>query len=277
MDLKLLKADILSNNIPNFIIFSVSEPVLSKQYLSKMSSTLNKYYKYYDSYKEVIYDVDYNIKEDFIYIILDDYEILDNPAILDKLIGYDRHIVAYYSSPEILYKKIQKKYLDYVVKFDAIDKPTIIAYLLKLLKTNKITIDQDKLATLVDYCNCNFSICINEIDKIITLNQENSNLLIDYIFNNGFSDYRKINIFNFIQKILNKDESVFYDLYKLDDSVITVFDLLYKQARIRFLKSGNKFYVKLMQLIFKLDCGIKDGSVNSDIAINYLLLKGFYE
>ena len=69
MDIKLLKTDILSNNIPNFLIFEVYEYALAEQYIDYISSTINKPIKLYYSSKEVIYDIETNLKEDYLYII----------------------------------------------------------------------------------------------------------------------------------------------------------------------------------------------------------------
>lgn len=272
MDLKLLKGNIKTNNIPNFLIFAVDEPVLAKQYINLMSSTLNKYFRYYDSAKEVIYEISTNIKDDYLYIILNDSEALRDDSIIETLINSNRNIIMYYSDSGDC-SKINNKYLNFIVNFCKVDKYTTTAYLLKLLNNNKINVDQKKLETLVDYCNCNFSLCVNEIDKIITLGQENSNLLMDYMLNNGFSDYRKVDIFRFVQKILNRDVDAFNDLLKLDESPVSVLNLLYKQARSKLISSNNNYYSKLLKLCFELDSGIKDGSVDASTSLNYLLAK----
>ena len=72
MDIKLLKNSILQNNIPKFLIFNAEEHTLCKQYIESMSTTLNKYHKYYDNADEVLYETSTNIKDDYLYIILND-------------------------------------------------------------------------------------------------------------------------------------------------------------------------------------------------------------
>ena len=274
MELKLLKSDIVSNNIPKFLIFNVEEPVLAKQYIQQMSSTLGKYYKYYDTIDEVLYETSTNLREDFLYVILNcDIKNINQ---IEDLIKSNRHIILYLTS---LDTKLEwyKKYKDFVVNFSHLDKYTIVAYLLKQLSLNRIIIDQDKIENLVDFCNCNFSLCVNELSKIITLNQDNSNILMDYMFNKGFSDYRKTNVFSFIQKILNKDKSLFEEISRLDDSIISIITILYNQAKNRLIKYNNNFYANIMQLCVELDCGIKDGTVNAESALDYLLMEVFSE
>ena len=73
----LLKSDILSNNIPKFLIFVEEEQALAKQYLTTISKTLNKECKYYDTADNVIYDIQTDIKSDCIYVILNDKNLLN--------------------------------------------------------------------------------------------------------------------------------------------------------------------------------------------------------
>lgn len=274
MELSLLKADILSNNIPKFLIFNVEEPFLCKQYIQQMSNTLNKYYKYFDTADEILYETSSNFKEDYIYIALEDTNILKKCNYIDELIKTNRNIILYYNGMDKT-SSFYNTYKKYIVNFSSVDKYTIVAYLLKAVKDdpNVQDISQDKLEELVDYCDCNFSKTMLEFEKIITLGQKKSTYVTDYMLHNGFSDYRKTNTFEFVQKILNKDESAFNDVLKITDSPITIFTILYKQARLRLLNTGNIVYSNIMQLCFNLDCGIKDGTVDANSALGYLLLK----
>ena len=78
MDIKELKSYISANNIPKFLIFNVENALLCKQYLVSISSTLGKHYKYYDTADEVLYETSTNLKDDYLYIILNDDKVLKN-------------------------------------------------------------------------------------------------------------------------------------------------------------------------------------------------------
>ena len=144
---------------------------------------------------------------------------------------------------------------------------------MKQLEKSKIDISQDKIETLVDYCNCDLGCCMNELDKIIVLGQSNSNLVFKYLADKGFSDYRRTNIFTFLNKLLNKDVSVFDDASRLDENFIGLLVLLYKNARTRLLSTNNHRYAGIMQLCYKLDSCIKDGRLKDTYLLDYLLLK----
>lgn len=272
MDIKLLKANIANNNIPTFMIFSGEEQALCKQYIQKISSTINKYHKYYNSADEVLVEIDTNMREDFLYIILNDEQIIKKPQYIDALIKTGRNIIVYnttYDSKASIYKD----YKDYCVIFKKIDKYSIVGYLMKLLQNADIEVSQDRLEKLVDLCDCNLGYCLNEINKVIILEQKNSNVLFDFMLEHNFPDYRKVNVFSVIQKILNKDKTFVDDQLKMDESTVGLLTLIYKQAQNRLGVSNNVNYADIMQLCSMLDSSIKDGSISDDYAIDYLLLK----
>lgn len=274
MDIKVLKASILQNNIPNFMIFSVNEANLCKQYINMISKTLNLPYKFYDSCDEVLYETSTNLKDSYLYIVLNDDKVIKNPKYVEELKKKtDRYIILYYTNLD--YKcDLYKLYSQNVVIFKKLDKYTILAYLMKQLEKNKIDVDQRKVEKLIEFCNCDMGCCVNEIEKIITLNQSNSNMVFDYMLNNGFSDYRQTDLFAFIQKILNKDLTLYDDLMRLDESVIGLLFNLYNAAQKRLENdTENMRYVDIMRLCSFLDSGIKDGTISDAYALNYLLLK----
>ena len=269
MDIKVLKNAILQNNVPNFMIFNVEEPTLCKSYIKTISNILNLAYKYYDNAKEILYDISTNIKDDYLYICFNDLESVNY---IDEFLKYkDRHIILYFDSNIFNIKQYQ----DYIVTFKQLDKYTLLAYLMKILNKHKIEVTQERVEQLVDRCNCNMSLCCNELDKIIVLDQSTSNQLFDYMVKNGFSDYSKVDTFKFANKIILKDLTIFDDINKLDDSSITVLSILYRLLMTKLSNSNNIIYANIMNLCADLDCYIKDGSCSDSYILKYLLLNTF--
>ena len=271
MDIKLLKASILSNNIPKFLVFIDINPALCKHYINSISKTLGLDFKYYDSVDSVIYQVNSNIRDnDYIYIVYNDQAVLNNINYIETIKSLNKQVILLY--PEVnkassLYKQFNNNF----VVFEKLDNYTIVAYMQKQLKDNSIDIAQDKLLTLVDYCNCDLGLCLNELDKIITLAQENSNVLCDYMLNNGFSDYRHTNVNKFVDNILNNNLSVYEDRSNLEESCVTVLMILYNKAKYRYLNSRNNRYLNIMRLSYDLYARILDGTIDSSYVIAYLL------
>ena len=274
MDIKLLKTDILSNNIPNFLIFEVYEYALAEQYIDYISSTINKPIKLYYSSKEVIYDIETNLKEDYLYIIYNDKSVISDEDIVKALTNSKRNIIVYYTELDkrSLFYKNNK---NYIVEFKKLDKNTLLAYAIKLCKDKKCSIDQGKLITLIEYCNNDLGILINELDKIFTLEQENSNILTKYLLEEGFIDYRETNIFDFINLILNKDKKAFEYYLRINESPVNILINLFNISKKRFISSRNLFYKDVMKLSYNLYCRILSGTIDSSYSIKYLMLKVF--
>lgn len=276
MDIKLLKSDILSNNIPKFLIFVEEEQALAKQYLTTIAKTLNKDCKYYDTVDNVIYDIQTNIKSDCIYVVLNDKSILQNKNYIESLKALNKYIIIRLDSIDKS-NEVYKQYKQFFVNFSKIDKYAILAYVLKKCKDNKIMVNQDKLEQLIDNCNCDLGCVINELDKIIVLAQENSNILFDYMMSNGFSDYRQTNVFTFINHIISKNKIVFEEKQKLVDSPMTVLYNLYNTAKSRFVKDKDPRCLDIMKVCNELYNAIVDGTLNDTYAVDYLLLRCFDE
>ena len=273
MDIKLLKSDILSNNIPNFLIFNVKEYSLAKQYIEYISNTVNKQSKYYFSYKEALYDMETNIKEDFLYIIYNDNSLIKSYDSLNLSL-YNKNIIIYFSDIDKssnFYKKFEK----YIVNFDKLDNNTLLAYALRLCKNNKCLIDQEKLIKLIEYCNNDLSILLNELDKIFILEQENSNVLVQYLLDNGSIDYRETNVFDFINLILNRDIKAFEYFNRINESPITFLINMFNMSKRKLFSTRNLFYKDIMKLCYGIYCGIIDGTFNASYAISYILMRIF--
>lgn len=274
MDIKVLKASITANTLPKFFIFVEKEPALCKQYITAMSNTLGKAYSYYNTADEVLYDITTNLRNDYLYVIYDDKKILENLDYIEHLIKTGRHIIVSFSELD-KGSALYKKYKEYVTIFNKLDEWTLLAYLQKQCKENKVSIEQDKLRVLINRCDCNLGMILNEMDKIFTLAQSNSNLLMEYMLNNGFSDFRKINIFVFIDKLLAKDKTAFEDLIKITDSPVTIIYNLYKTAKKRLFNTRKPFYGYIMSLCYEIYNGIIDGTMSDKYALKYLMLQLF--
>lgn len=272
MNIKLLKTAIKQNNIPNLMVFIGEEQALCKQYIEVISTTLNKHFRYYDTADEVLVETSTNTREDFLYIIFNDDKVLKKPDYIKALLETNRHIIIYFTSFD---KKSQfyKDNKDYCVSFDKLDKYSIVAYLQRQLQKHSIEVSQDRLEKLVDLCDCNLGYCLNELDKIISLDQKNSNNLFDFMIQNGFPDYTQVNVFSFVHKIVNRDLSLLKDQLKMSESIVGVLNLIYKQAQTHLGSTNNVKLASLMQLCSELDCRIKDGTVSDSYALDYILLK----
>lgn len=280
MDIKVLKSSILSVNVPSFLIFVNEEQALAKQYIETMANTLGKAPKYYFDINAIIRDLEDNSESGASthLNIVHDSSICFN---FEKYMNYFINNLANNQNVIILLSSIDKrtefykKYKNYFVIFEKLDKYTLLAYALKLCKKNKCSISQESLLDFIEKCDCDLGIILNELDKIFILGQENSNVVFDYMQNNGFSDYRKINVYNFINRVLDFDLNILKDMYKVDDSPVGILTLLYNNARKRLIDSGNNKYVRVMIVCNRVCQGIVDATIDSKYALKYALLEIF--
>jgi DNA polymerase III delta subunit len=93
------------------------------------------------------------------------------------------------------------------------------------------------------------------------------------MLNNNFPDYRKVNMFKFIYKILDKDTSLYAEQIKLNDTLISIVTNLYNNAKSRLEKTNNLKYANILKLCSEIDSSIKDGSISDAYALDYLLIK----
>lgn len=273
MDLRLLKADIQSNSVPTFLVFVDEEPTLCKQYIQFMADTLNKPARYYDKADQVLYDIDTNIKDDYLFIVYADDKVLKNPAYAEEFKKRTERNIVYLIHSIDKRTEFYKKNSKFVVEFPKLNNYTILAYLENMLKEGKVAVDEKKLLTLIDRCDCNLGECINETDKIIALGQTDSNLLCDYMEKDGFSDYRKTNIFNLIEKILHKDPTAFDDLTRLYDSPVLVLYNLYFRARQLLLQTKMNGFASVMKLCRGVYEDLVTGKIGDKYALKYLMLE----
>ena len=88
---------------------------------------------------------------------------------------------------------------------------------------------------------------------------------------NGFSDYRKFNVYNFISRVMSKDLSAFNLLYKIDDSTVGIIYSLYTTARKKFLDTKNTYFINVMKISMKTYQSIMNGSIDQKYALKLIL------
>lgn len=273
MDIKVLKTDILSFNVPNFLIFVDGEHALVKQYIDQIALTVGKRPKYF-------YDIDFAVKEledstdnNVLYIVGGQVEKFD----YTKYIEYfkedkSNNIILLIPSVERS-APWYKNNKDFFVFFEKLDRITLLAYSMKLCKKYKCSVSQERLLSLIDKCDCNLGIILNELDKIFVLGQENSNTVFDYMSKSGFSDYRKVNVYDFVNRLLNMDESVLRDLHRIDEQPVSVLTLIYNVSKKRMESSNNSRYIKVMEICNNMCQGIVDGTIDAQYALKFAIME----
>ena len=275
MDIKHLKTDILSNKTPHFLIFVAKEKMLCRQYIEKIRDTIGKPLAYYYSADDAIVDLSSPVRDEFLYVIKDD-NILKKDTYAETLTAYKNKYIVLMFDELLSSSNLYKQYKDNVVTFNPLDAYTLCAYFTKKLKDAKIALDQDKIFKVIEYCENDLGKCINEFDKIITLGQDNSNRLADYMFNNGFSDYRGFNMWKFVDMVVNKNSKALdYANFAESENPVTIVYNIYNSARRKLVENRDNSCVDTMKVCNYIYSGIVDGTFNQRYALRYLLYEVF--
>lgn len=274
MDIKTLKASILSGSMPKFLIFDSNEPTLSKQYIVGISESTGLPYKYFDSIDEVLYDAGTGLRAPCVSVIVDDVKFFKNEKYKDSIAETNGYIILLYTNLDHKkYKDEIKKNSTNIVRFDKLDSLSLLNYAEKTTKDKGIKINQDKLAQLIEYTNNDLGCLINELDKVFVLNQTNSDIVVDYMLNNGFSDYRQPDTDKFIDMVVRGDKSAFEYYERFNKSMDSAVMIVYKMySKFRESKS-NKAILLGMRTCFDVYNGMVDGTMSDEYAIRYLMLK----
>lgn len=274
MDIKTLKASILSGSMPKFLIFDSHEPTLSKQYIEGISENTGLFYRYFDSVDEVLYDAGTGIRPPCISVVVDDAKFIKNEKYKDSVMSLSGYLVLVYTNLDPKkHKDFLKDYKDVIIRFDKLDTLSLLNYAVKRCKDKGIKVSQDKLEQLVAYTNNDLGCLINELDKIFVLDQSNSDIVVDYMLNNGFSDYRQPDTDKFIDMVVNGSKDAFEYYEKFNKSLDSAVMIVYKMySKFRESKS-NRAILLGMRTCFEVYNGIVDGTMSDEYAIRYLMLK----
>lgn len=297
MTLQNLQAEILSKSTKNLYIFVGDEPVIEKLYINKIADSKNVDIEYLYSYK----DLPQNgliLLENKLYVILYDDEILSQESFWMSLLEANHTIILKFISLDGR-SKFFKQFEDNIVIFDTLPKEIAINHLQEAL-----ALDAIDCGKLLSYSN-SYTQALLEADKI--LNYKNTILTPTRIFfeldeGGAFHKYVEDDIFKFIDSILLRDKKTTVKLYaqQKDENCIKLIALLYNSfktvlliqscksndiskttglssAQIYYNKDKINYYnsselVDILRLLQKVDVKIKTGEMDSDIALDYLLV-----
>lgn len=275
LDVKVLKSSIMSNTIPKFLIFVEEEPALAKQYIVNISNTIRKPYKYYDSADTALYDMTSGLHDECLYVITDDSKAKkDYEKYVKALEDCKENVILSFSKMD--YKtEFFKKYHDRFVIFEKQDKYTLLSYAQRLCKEHSINVEQEKLLTLVEYCDCNLGEIVNELDKIFTLGQTSANNLMSYMIENGFSDYRQVTVQSFAEKAVVGNKEALKLLLRSNISAVEGLMFMYNKAKYNLCNYKNPYFGDVMELCCDtIDKVTADPiELKDDYALRYVIME----
>jgi len=308
MDLPELKKCIVNKKIENFYMFVGEEFGIMEKYIESISKVLNKPIKRLDSINDLINITKTGnlLKQDFLYVIRDDKNLIKSEAAWKKLKTLKKSLILIYSKLDKR-GKFYKHFKNDIIEFEKLKTEQLIRYVQKELGLKK-----EYSEDLVSMTGNSYNRLLLEIDKIKNLSDatqckhEYSYLTLkgeDLIY-----EEPKDVIFDFVDAVVTNNKKQAFILYnqlkKLNVANLQALTLLYNNFRNILMVQGSAkptqektgltgwiiqktkekcgFFnipklIDILHSIQFIESGIKKGRVDSNIALEYCLLKVFKE
>ena len=311
MTLLELKTQITNKQLNDIYYFTGDEWKVMNIYIHEIAKIGNSKVEYADSVKEIIP----NLKQKSIltpktcYVVRDDKEYLSNEKIWDKVKELNNNILIIIVSNIDKRSKFYKQFKDDITTFDKLNELTLMRYV-----NNAIKLTNDNTKTLIEICEYDYGRILLEIDKIKQLAKK-STLPEDYdwafnvlLENNLIYIPPKDAVFELVDAILSRQAKLSYRLYEdcknIGEANLVILLNLFNSARATYqvqsflgngdictitgLKQGQIYACQkrlykytteeladIMRLVQYIESGIKQGTIDDELSIEYLLAKIF--
>lgn len=311
MDVATLKAKIKSKQLPSYLIFSGPEWKVQEIYINQISKITGKEIKRVDSITDIYSQLRNKslMKQLVIYIVRDDKELMTNEKIQQNLstILADNMLIHVLTSVDKR-TKYYKQYKDTIVEFEALNEAILKKYIKKEINLSdkncsilieicehdygRILLEIDKIYQFSNYymrmptAPADYNEVFDILLKDGTIYEPPYDAIFDLV--DAILD-RKVNkAFNLLQQSYAVGEvtmvmlSVLYTNAKAVLQVqtyegnnlskatgLTGFQI--KNAKAHVNKYSEKELIYIVQLVQKIESGIKTGRMEDEFAMQYLL------
>jgi DNA polymerase III delta subunit len=241
MEITEVKSHIQKKTFNPFYIFSGPEWKVQRLYIDQISKTSEKELRYIESISD-IYAKRNNagfIKKNYVYVVRDDKEILQNEKVqaqLNSIIGKNILVLILTSVDKRL--KFYKQYKDDIVDFEPLKPEILRKYIQKDINLSNKNCDK-----LMEFCEYDYGRCLLEIDKIknfVAADKSVDGFLEDsaftYLLQYGLI-YQppKDAIFDFVDAILDDKVDLSFELYHqclaVGEATMVMISVLYNNAK----------------------------------------------
>lgn len=307
MDVSALKAKIKSKQIPHYLIFTGPEWKVQQIYIQQIAKVLGLEVVYLDSYSEVYSKIRSRTltSSSKLFLLRDDTDIQSSDKITTQRItdslkdNFFIHILTTTDKRKKYYKENQ----DRIVDFEPLSDSALKKYIKR-----EVDLSDENCQRLIEVCEHDYGRCLLEIDKINRM-LEVQLCTVDEVFKHLVEDGTIYQppydaIFDLVAAILDRKVNKAFDLlqqsYAVGEATMVMLSVLYnnakavlqvqtykgdnlskgtgltgwqiKNAKSHVRKYSDKELVHMLQMIQKVESGIKTGQIEDEIAMPYLLV-----
>jgi len=308
MNIQELQKQIIDNQLNDLYIFVGEEIAIQKIYINKIAQLKNLEVQYIEEYKQIHNSINVNNLFDIkkLYVILDDLDILKQEQVWSDINTNGNIIIFKYNNLDKR-NKFYKQFENNIVEFNKLSDEVLIKYIQK-----EIPLNESNCKKLIDICNSSYNQILLEMDKLKAYDNKFgdkeyskiNNIFIDLEQKGAFHKEISDITFTFIEKVITRDITQVYELYKqlkqIGESNIKLLSLLYNNIKIVLLiqsckssdickttglqnnqvyynKDKTGYYsigelVRALKLLQKIEEGIKTGTIDEVISIDYFLV-----
>lgn len=306
MTIQDIQKQIINKQLDNVYIFTGEEIAIQKIYINKLAQVNNMQIEYVDSYNQIKNRLKNTnlFNEIKLYVVIDDIEFTKAELIWNELdYMQSSNIIIFKYNNMDKRNKFYKHYENKIVEFNKLSDDVLTHYIKK-----EIALNDSNCKELINICNSNYNQILLEIDKIKNLEDARLNDYNDVFqyLDNCEAFHKEISdiTFEFIDNVLKRKTKPIFELQKqlqqIDESNIKLLSLLYTGFKtvllIQSCKSndickttGLQYYqvkynqdkvniystselVNVLKLIQYVEEGIKTGTIDETISIDYLLV-----
>ena len=305
MNIQELQKQIIDKELNNLYVFLGDEIAVQKIYINKIKEITGLELQYVEDLKSIYNKLSsnniFNVKK--LYVVIDDIDLTKQEKIWQDLqLKINDNIIIFKYNNLDKRSKFYKYFTQKIVEFNKLSNEVLTQYIKK-----EISLNNKNCEELINICGNNYNQILLEIDKI--KNYSNPLDSDDYLFeqlNNQGAFHKEISdiTFDFIEKVLKRDIKAIYELRKkliqIGESNIKLLSLLYTNFKTILLiqscnskdickTTGLQYYqvkynqdkldyytiselVNILRNIQKVEKGIKTGTIDEVISLDYLLV-----
>ena len=303
-----LKAQIQSNTFDNFLIFAGEEYMVQKIYIRQIAKVRNLTIQYIDSVSEIFKRLGSvsMFNQNYLYVVREDKEFMQDEVYISEVTNRLANDVLILLCTPDKRLKFYKGHKDTIIEFEALNGAILKRYIQK-----EIDLSDSNCALLAELCNNNYGECLLEIDKIkqcmkATQAEDMPNNTFEMLVADGtIYTPPKDAIFDFVKAVLQGKPKLAYALLEdckaIQEPTLVLLSVLYQNTRavlqVQTCTSGNiekstgltgwqirnakecvgvfseEDLMYLLQLIQGVEQRIKQGLIEDEIGIDYVLAK----
>jgi len=308
MDVATLKSHIKLKTFPTFLIFSGPEWKVQEIYIKQISKVTGKEIKRVDGISNIYQQLKNRsfVSKPVIYIVRDDKELMQNEKLQQNLstLLADNMLIHVLTSVDKR-TKYYKTYKDTIVEFEQLSDAILKKYIKK-----EISLSDKNCQVLIDICEHDYGRILLEIDKIKQMCRIQYDCTDDEVVEHLIKDGTIYEppydaIFDLVDAILDRKVNLAFDLlqqaYDVGEATMVMLSVLYNNAKavlqvqsyegdsiskgtgltgwqiMNAKKHLNRYSEKeliyIVQLVQKVESGIKTGKMEDEFAMQYILAR----